>query len=379
MWASHFLLDFFTGIWPIYKTMMQIDLAKAGLIAGLSGFIGEILQLFFGYFSDRGHRKKIMILGLIFASSILWITFVDGLFSSFCFLLLLMLGSGSYHPAAVGSAGNITRQYKGRSILLFASGGAIGLAVSQLGFIQLMHLFNGHALVMLLPVAVMIIIIGFHRFPEVEQTKAQLSFKEFIQPILRCQKPLLLLYLAQVANYSLYIAFIFLLPDLLISKGCHSWLCHGGGHLCFIFGSAIALPPVGYLCDRYGQKSVMLAVISMAIFLLYFFIMQPLLSMEWTIFLLASLGGFMGLVNPILVSWGNRLVPENPSTVSALMMGFAWCVASLGATWAGLIAKVYDTDPIVKTIFWMGLLLVVALLFILMMPQPALHEEVAEE
>lgn len=58
LFVSHLILDFFTGIWPIYKTIAQIDLAKAGLIAGLSGFIGEFLQIFFGYFSDRGYRKK---------------------------------------------------------------------------------------------------------------------------------------------------------------------------------------------------------------------------------------------------------------------------------------------------------------------------------
>ena len=46
--VCHFVLDFFTGIWPIYKTIAGIDMAKAGLIAGITGFIGEALQLFFG-------------------------------------------------------------------------------------------------------------------------------------------------------------------------------------------------------------------------------------------------------------------------------------------------------------------------------------------
>ncbi len=64
LWVSHLFLDFFTGIWPIYKTISQIDLAKAGLIAGLSGLIGEALQVWFsGFFCDRGYRKKLMMLG----------------------------------------------------------------------------------------------------------------------------------------------------------------------------------------------------------------------------------------------------------------------------------------------------------------------------
>jgi hypothetical protein len=55
------VLDFFTGIWPIYKTIAGIDLAQAGLITGISGFFGEFLQPFFGYFSDRGLRKKVFL------------------------------------------------------------------------------------------------------------------------------------------------------------------------------------------------------------------------------------------------------------------------------------------------------------------------------
>ena len=134
LWCSHLILDFFTGIWPIYKTLFHIDLAKAGLLAGISGFMGESLQLGFGYISDRGHRKIIMMLGLGLASSILWMTFTDHLFFSFCLLLLMMLGSSSFHPAAVGFASKLSEHHKGRYILLFSSSGAIGLAISQLTF-----------------------------------------------------------------------------------------------------------------------------------------------------------------------------------------------------------------------------------------------------
>jgi MFS transporter, FSR family, fosmidomycin resistance protein len=142
LFVSHLILDFFTGIWPIYKTIAQIDLAKAGLIAGLSGFIGEFMQVFFGYFSDRGHRKKVIMLGLALSSCVLWITFTQDILSSFFVLLLLMLGSGSYHPAGAGFAGLLSPDHKGRNILFFACGGAIGLGISQLAFTKVFHLFS---------------------------------------------------------------------------------------------------------------------------------------------------------------------------------------------------------------------------------------------
>src|SRR5207344_1162867 len=93
LWFSHLFMDFFTGIWPIYKTIAHIDLLQAGILASAAGFIGEILQVVFGYFCDRGHRKRFLILGIILATSILMITFTDGSYPSFIFLMLMMIGS----------------------------------------------------------------------------------------------------------------------------------------------------------------------------------------------------------------------------------------------------------------------------------------------
>jgi len=377
LFCTHLLLDFFTGIWPIYKTMAEIDLAKAGLIAGISGFIGEFLQIFFGYFSDRGHRKKILMLGLLLSSCILWITFTDGILSSFFILLLLMLGSGAFHPAGAGLAGFLSPQQKGRNILFFACGGAVGLAFSQLAFTRIFSHFNGHALVLFLPVLVMLVILALYRLPE-QQENRKLSLREFFQPLKRVKGPLTLLYITQVFNFTLITAFIFLLPDLMNSREAHSWLCMGGAHLSFILGGALAMIPAGYLCDRYGPKSVLLSIIFLACFLLYNFLYQPSLSSVQTALFLASLGAAMATINPILVSWGNKLVPESPSTVSGLLMGFAWCLSNFGATWAGLIAKSASGEPISTTLKWLGLLLGAGFLLILCMPQMSRSLEAEE-
>jgi FSR family fosmidomycin resistance protein-like MFS transporter len=368
LWSSHLLLDFFTGIWPIYKTIAGIDLAKAGLIAGLSGFFGEFLQLFFGYFSDRGFRKTVIILGLILASCVLWITFTSDILFSFFILLLLMLGSGSYHPAAVGFAGLLSSERKGRNILFFASGGAIGLAISQLAFTKALDLCRGHALIFLIPVAMLIGVIACYPM-QGQGDNRRLSFKEFIQPLLRAKHSLVLLYITQVFNFTLITAFMFLLPDLMRSKDCHTWLCMGGGHLCFVLGGAMMMVPAGYLCDKFGHKPVLLIVMFSGLLLLYSFLIHSEHSLKKTILFLTTLGGFMGTVNPIIVSWGNKLVPESPSTVSGLLMGCAWCLANLGAAWAGLLAKAITVEPIVMTLCLLGLLLALGFFLILFVPQ----------
>lgn len=377
LFVSHLMLDFFTGIWPIYKTLAEIDLAKAGLIAGLSGFVGEFMQIFFGFFSDRGHRKKVIMLGLILASCVLFITFTQDLITSFFILLLLMLGSGSYHPAGAGFAGILSPNQKGRNILFFACGGAIGLGISQLAFTKVFHHFDGHALILFIPVVTLLGIFALYPFPEQNENR-KLSIREFFEPLKRAKRPLLLLYVTQVFNFTLMTAFIFLLPDLMRSKGCHNWLCMGGGHLCFILGSAITLIPTGYLCDRYGQKRVIVTTIAIALVMLYSFLIQPQIPLWQTVLFLTCLGGFMGTINPILVSWGNKLVPESPSTVSGLLMGFAWCLSNFGATWAGMIANTIIIEPIATTLGILGLQLVIGLFLMIFMPKDAPVKAVSE-
>ena len=375
LWSSHLLLDFFTGIWPIYKTIAGIDLATAGLIAGFAGLFGELLQMVFGYFSDRGFRKKVIVLGLTFASSILWITFTDNALLCFLIMLLLMVGSGSYHPAAVGAAGMLSKEKKGRHILLFASGGALGLAVSQLAFTKSLETFGGNATIFFIPVAILLFFLAC--YPIEEQANNQtLSLRVFFQPLMRAKRPLLLLYLAQVCNYSMLMAFMFLLPDLMFAKGCHSWLCKGGGHLCFVIGGALLMVPAGILSDRYGPKPILLSILFFSLLFLYSFLSQTEFSLGKTMFFLLTIGGFMGTVTPVIVSWGNKLVPESPSTVSALMMGFAWCLANFGATWAGLIAgnATASDEPISLTLTILGSLLVIGFLLILFMPNAVRSE-----
>ncbi|MBS0615609.1 MAG: MFS transporter [Verrucomicrobia bacterium] len=338
LWISHLFVDFFTGIWPIYKTMAAIDVATAGLIAGVTGFMGESLQIFFGQLCDRGHRKKILIIGLVLASSIVWITFCSSIIGYFFVLLLLTLGSGAFHPAAAGLASSLSRSSKGKTILFFASGGSIGLAVSQLVFSSLLT-STGHILHLLMPLFAVASLVLFYRFPDIRSSRPMQSLRSVFSSNPHLRRPLSLLYISQVSNQAIVMSFMFLLPDVLSLRGCHSWFCFGGGHLCFILGAAFALIPAGFLCDRLGHRKVLITVLAFSICLLYLFLFQPALSSLSAILLLLTLGAFVGTINPIIISWGNHLVPDSPSTISAFLMGFAWCIGNLGPMLAGFIVK----------------------------------------
>lgn len=364
--ASHFMLDFFTGIWPIYKTIARIDLVEAGIVAGASGFLAESLQMGFGFFCDKGYRKAILILGLLLGSCVLLVPYAHSLTACFWVLFLLMLGSSSFHPAGAGYAGGLTDAHKGKTILFFSAGGMLGLALSQMVFTRIFHVCNGHALLLFLPVIAIICLLLYHPFPSLQ--KAPFSKESLMLAFAKAKKPLLLLYFIQLTNYTLVLSFLFLLPDILLHKMAGNWLAMGGGHFFFIIGAACALPPAGMICDRLGQRKVLITAISLAILFLYTFLQLPLLPGAMGATLLFCLGGCLNSINPIVVSWGHKIVPESPSTVSALLMGFAWCFANLGPLAAGCLSRCFQGPAILITLYWLGLLLVCSLVLTLMMP-----------
>lgn len=229
--------------------------------------------------------------------------------------------------------------------------------------------FNGHAILFLIPVAIVFGLVAFHKFPPIATPPRELSLKAFLTPFLKCKKPLLLLYFSQVGVQIVAASFMFLLPDLLHAKGCHSWLCMGGGHCCFILGSAAAMLPAGYLADRFGQRPVLLASFLIGTFLFYTFLFSKELSLIEAGLFLGALGASLMVANPLIISFGNRLVPESPSTVSALLMGFAWCVGNLGPLCAGALTPHFPNEPIGTTLSFMGLSLIVCFTLILFTPR----------
>jgi FSR family fosmidomycin resistance protein-like MFS transporter len=378
LWMAHFLLDFFVGIWPIYKTMIGIDIAVAGLIVGISGFIGELSQGLFGYFSDRGHRKAILMLGIVLGSAILWITAANSFFYWFLFVFLLMLGSASFHPSGTGMASYLSARQKGKGVLFFASGGAFGLAFSQLLFTKVMRVTDGRPYMLYVPFLLIFLLLLFHPFPkDVAESNKKKHWRDVFIPLRENRKSLSLLYLAQVANQALFVSLLFLLPDILKEKGCQTWLCFGGGHMSVVLGGAFSMFLAGYLCDKYGHKIVLILAFTFASVMLYLFLVRTNLSLTGSIVSLVAIGAFLNVCNPVIISWGNHLVPEYPSSVSALLMGFAWALGNLAPIGAGLVSQLFATNTYAYTIAIMGTSLIIGLMIVFFIPRP--RKDLSEE
>lgn len=366
LWIAHYLVDFMIGIWPVYKTMAFLDLAIAGMISAFAAFSGEGLQVFFGPLSDRGYQKSLIIVGLILTCFSVLLSYT----TSYLFLLMLFLmtsvGSGAFHPAAASLAGSLTNKHKSLFITIFASGGSLGLATGQRIFSQGYDFLEGNTIWLAVPSLILIVFLLLYRIvgeTDFRATNKKADFKTLMSFFYH--RDLRLLYISQVCNQALFWGLIFLLPDILFSRGYDTWIALGSGHFFFVIGGALMMVPSGYLADKYSPKKVILIATLAAMMLFYVFLFVPDFPVAILLGIIFLLGASMGLVNPLIIASGNRLKPDHPGIVSAFLMGLAWCVAEgIGQGGGGLLTKLFEDDAPAKALSILGMLFLVGSLSI---------------
>lgn len=369
---AHFLVDFMIGIWAIYKTLAHLDLFMAGIISGAGAFLGEGMQIFFGPLSDKGWRKQLICAGVLIAASSLFL----GYFTNYWMFLILYvatcLGSGAFHPSAVSLAGALTSHRKAFMITIFAAGGAFGLACSQMVFTYLHTWFNDSIGLLMIPTILLTLGLIFFGLKDSQYfTPLYPSHNINLKALFAMfkQRNLRLLYIAQVSNQTIFWATIFFLPDTLMCKGYDTWLCYGGGHLFFILGGAFMMIPSGYLSDRFSPKFILVFATFGAMVAFYMFLLFPVMNNLLFISLIFTLGAFLSTINPVIIAYGNILVPESPGMVSAFLMGMAWCISEgIGQSGGGFIANFFEEHAPVYALCILGIFYAVGIFATLLLP-----------
>ncbi len=357
IWLSHFFIDLMIGIWPIYKTLVNLDLTKAGLIVAIGACIGEGCQVIFGSLSDRGYSKLIIISGVLATAASAFFAYSTAYVILFILYLLTCTGSGAFHPSAAGLVNSLLPARRGLLMAIFASGGSLGLAFSQLIFTNIYQSSPKGTYFLAIPalcLAVLLLLYPFSK-PHPSLIVQKTNFRDFLSFFKRSE--LRCLYISQVANQSLMWGMIFILPDVLKTLGHVDWVCYGGGHMCLILGGTLMMIPSGYLADRYSARHLLLYSSFIAFITFYLFLFSGGISMTLVLLALLILGASLGVANPVAVALGNRLVPEQPGTISAFLMGLVWCISEvIGPGGVGLLSAWFDNYAPVKALSVLGTL-----------------------
>lgn len=356
--AGHFAVDCCTGIWPVYKTLARLDLARAGLVATVGSLVGNGLQLAFGLVADRGLRKHLAVAGVLTAGAVTLLPWTSSWGTMGALVLTTFVGSAAFHPSATGATAALSSSRTGFLVGAFLIGGYAGYALSQILFAALFARSpSSTAALLVLPTLAAGGIVAL-----VPPMPAGGAGSRGAWACLRPQLPAFVpLFLVQVFATAINLSLIFLLPDLLLSRQAPPWMVQGGGHFALVAGAGLSLLPAGHAADRWGARRFLLAANTGTGVLLALLLASGTATLT-DLGLVLAFGAFNGMNGVVAVSEGNRLLPGRASGASALLMGLPWCVAASAAALAGNLADPSRGGSPTSALAWMGLAIPLALL-----------------
>ena len=327
--GGHFLIDCYASMFgaflPFLHQKLGLSLAEAGILGGVLSFSSAFMQPFYGYLADRLRKPVFTALGPGLAG--LFISAL-GLAPNFWALVVMVIlggaGISAFHPQAASIVSESSGRRKGFHMSVFVTGGMLGYALGPVYITTVIALVGlGSSLWACVPgVAMSLYLVLYGPTPS---RAPALHHRTLLSRLMEQRKPLLILYLLVVIRGSIQIIFVAFLPLYLTLHG------YGAARAALVLslfllagGSAGFLG--GILSDRFGGKRILaLSMVGSLPLLLAFLWSQGPISI-----VLCILGGGVLLsTSPVNVVMAQQMVPEATSTISALLMGFAWGVGGL--------------------------------------------------
>ncbi len=351
---AHIMADFMgMSVWPVYKTLAGLDVAKAGWIATVIAMSGTALQPLFGSIADRFGPRRVILLGAFLTSFAMFLgpladyrEILDRLLpplfglSGFYLVVFVILAAGRlgqdmFHPAGAGLAGSFSARRGSMFLAVFIAVGSIGYGSSQIVFRTAYNNLGHHTEILLIPAAILWVFVWVWCRPAEVFRANKMSVIASLRALRPVAGQILALFLILAISQGVMSGLFFLLPEFAQEKGYPAWLGQGGAFGLIIFGATVLMVPMGHLADRIGRRRTLIAMTILSA-ISYHAMVRLTLPVPAFILLCIVGGAFLGTVNPLGVAFGQQIAPrENVSIVSAILMGWAWCLASTVPSIAG--------------------------------------------
>ncbi|MFN0109435.1 MAG: MFS transporter [Blastocatellia bacterium] len=343
--TAHAVLDSYSSflfqLLPIMTVRLGLKPAQAGLMTPLLMISSSLMQPVYGMISDRYLKRSMAVFGPLVAAVFLSLMgTATSLPMLMAFVVIGGIGVGSFHPqgaAMVSRAASTdgTGKHQGLVMSVFSSSGTVGYAMGPVLVAAAVSLYGLEGSWWTMSWGVAMFALMFYYCPPLERIERAAEAPSLKQSLRAVWAPLTMLYFAVVLRSAVSVSVQTFLPFALQSNGMtdneRSWILAG-----FLLFGGIGGFFGGALSDRFGPRRVsMLAML----------IATPLLVAAFSVtglpsYILLMMGGTMlNLPIPISVVMAQRLVPGGASTVSALVMGFAWGAGALMAPLTGMLSS----------------------------------------
>lgn len=307
---------------PFLHRELNLSLSQAGILGGTLIFSSSLMQPLYGYLADRFQHKAFVALGPAIAG--VFICSLGRAPDFYTLLILLVLGGvgiAAFHPQGAAVTSEVSGRRRGYQMSVFITSGMMGYALGPtyitavIALAGLKHSYWAAAPGILM--SAYLLLYG----PSPGKAETHHTRRELFPDQLKAnRKPLLTLYFLVVIRSAIQMTFVAFLPLFYTLRG-YSEVRSSQFLSLFLLAGGLAGFFGGVLADRFGGKRII--AVSMAGSL------PLLLGFLWTqggvsVWLCAAGGAFLLFTNPVNIVMAQELVPAGASTVSALMMGFAW-------------------------------------------------------
>jgi MFS transporter, FSR family, fosmidomycin resistance protein len=322
---GHFVNDSYSNmlgpLLPLLMIKLDFSMSQAGFLGSLLVFSSSLTQPIYGYLGDRYVHRAFAVYGPLMTA--LFLSMI-GLAPSYSWLaVLLMLGGigiASFHPQGAAMVSAAGRDRKGLSMSIFVTSGSLGYAIGPT-LATLTILYCGLEYSYITAVPGILVVLFLMRMVPVGLSSVKSAEQRQDGPSLRSMwKPLTILYLLVVIRSAVQSGLSQFLPLYYHQKGFS--IREGAFFLTlFLVSGGIGGFFGGHFADRFGGKRVIvLSMLATSPLLLGFLFFPGALS----IISLMLTGLFLLSTIPINVVIAQQMAPHHSSTISAMMMGFAW-------------------------------------------------------
>lgn len=341
MSLAHFVLEASFNFLPVTYVLLipklGLSYERVGALVFLTAILGSGTQPLFGWLSDRGDPRRIVLVSLIWSGVLMGLVGFMPTYGALAALLgLASLGSAAFHPPAAALSSQTEATNRGRAMSLFSVGGNLGSALSP----ALVGLALGSvglaATAVVIPLALLTAWLLMRRFRATPPPVQRVDAGPGAVPATTVGSMVALMAIVTVVGARSYyqMAVMTYLPEWLQANG--QSLAMAGAALA-VFMIAVSLGSLfgGTLADRFGRLPVIVVSLVM-IGVGHWFMMR--LSGPSQMVAVALVGAMIGASFPVTIVLAQEAWPQKVGMASAIVMGLGWMPAGLGAWVVGRVA-----------------------------------------
>jgi FSR family fosmidomycin resistance protein-like MFS transporter len=327
--ATHFLVDTIAGmlnpLWPRLDAHYHLLGWQSAACFFLWQMTTSVSQLAFGLYGDRFHVRWLIAVGPLAAIVCLGSI---GLTHSPLILALLLsvagLGIAAYHPEAAALAGSCAPEHRSRAMSIFTMGGFLGQATGPIFSGKLVDRLGleGLAWSIITGLLAAALLLPLGRSALISQVTASRR-PNSIRDLIRGRIPTLLLVLI-IGSLRIVAAggVPILIGYLLAGRGASATET-GGVQSAFMLGIGLGGLACATIVQRHHEPLIL--------WLCPLAVTPVLIAIPWAggmlqVTLVGVSGLLLGISLPVLISYGQQLLPSSQRIASSITMGVSWGV-----------------------------------------------------